>query len=823
MHDIRFALRMLRRSPAFTLVAVIAIALGVGAVSTIFGAAETLLLKPAPGVGDPAGVVAISRTEGSSGGRSFSYPLFRDLRARSRALDGVAAFTMARAVMSLTPQGEGEQLVANIVSGNFFQVLRVRAAAGRFFVAEEDRTPLTHPVAVISHRLWQSRFAGSADVVGREVLLNGRTFTIVGVAAPEFGGTLGVVHIDLYVPIMMQGAVRGAAGGGESAALFDDWRGSWLQLVGRLREGASAAEASSELGAAARELVRAHGGASLDGRSTDASATGVRVDPLRGVPPHVHGVVMGFMGVLLAVAALVLLIASMNVANMLLARATARGREVAVRVAIGARPGRLVRQLLSESLALWLLGGAAGVLLAVVGTRLLSRFAPTVDGVAVRFAFGVDAPVLAFALLSSLVTGLAFGLAPAMHAARRDLSTVLRSGAGAGDPRRRTRNGFVVAQLAMSVLLLVAAGLFLRALDRGRTMDPGFAVDGLTVAPLELGKLGYDGPRAQALYARLAERLAAVPGVQGVAYTSLVPLGMNDAGTTLQVPGHRPPPGMSFTPISFHDVSRDYFRVMRMPIVRGRGFGAEDGPGAPQAFARRYWPKGDAAANAIAKTITLDGKEATIVGVARDARMRSLHDAPEPFLFRAAEQHAPTGTNVLVRAEGVAGGAAAVAALVRREARALESRMPVPALQTLEEAISVSLLPQRAAAAVTGVLGATGLLLATLGLYGVVAYSVSRRTREIGVRMAIGASPAAVVRLVVGQGARLAGVGVVVGVGIAALAARAIAPFLFGVSPFDPVTLGLVPLVLGAVAVAASWAPARRATRVGAAVALRSE
>ena len=814
IQDVRYALRALRRSLAFTVVAVAAIAIGAGAVTTIFSAVDALLLSPVPGVGDPERVVSLGRTEGGAGWRSFSYPLYRNLRDRARSLDGAAAFSLAPAVFSRTSSGEGEQVVAQLVSGNYFDVLRAHPAVGRFFTAEEDSTPMARPVVVLGHRLWRDRFAGDPAVVGRDVSVNGRSFTVVGVAAPEFGGAIAMVRTDLYVPLMMQGVLRG---GGADPALFADWGGSWLQVVGHLRPGVSADAAAAELSADAKQAFVDH--------DQDPRPVGVRVVALRAAPGWLRGPVLAFMAVLTTVAALVLLIASMNVANMLLARAVARRRDVAVRLAVGASRWRLVRQLLAESLVLWLLGGVAGVVLALWGTGLLERFSPSIDGFHIEMRFGVDGLVLGVALLTSLVSGVVFGLLPALQASRCDLASVLRTVGGAGERRGRMRDVLVVGQLAMSVLLLVAAGLFLRALDRGRRVDPGFQVDGVAVAPLDVGKLGYDGARAWDLYRRLAARMAAMPGVGGVGYTSLVPLALNDAEREIQIPGQTPPPGTEHILVGYHEVAGDYFRTMRMPIERGRAFTGADAPDAPkvavvnESFARRYWPGGDA----LGRTIVLDDATYTVVGVARDARMRSLADPPVPFLFVSAEQRLNLAPTLLVRADAYPGGSSALAAAVRREARALEPRIPLPAVQRMKDVVSIGLLPQRAAAAVTGSLGVVGLLLAALGLYGVVAYSVAQRTREIGVRIALGAAPRDVVRMVVGQSARLAGAGVAVGIALAIAASRALVPLLYGVSALDPITLGGVPLVLTAVAVAASWVPARRAAAVEASVTLRAE
>jgi predicted permease len=809
VHDLRYALRLLRKSPVFTVVAVLVIMLGTGAVTTIFSVVDALLLRPPSGVRAPGALVDVTRTDGDGRGfHVFSYPAYREMRDRSRTLDGLAAWANEWLHVGLSRNAERESVMGNIVSGNYFAVLGIEPQLGRFFLPEEDRTPLTHPVAVVSDRFWRERLGGDRSAIGRTIEINRTPFTIVGVAPPEFAGTVAVIRADLWVPIMMAPAMRHNMGDLAMTA-----KSSWLQAFGRVRDGGTPGAARAELTQIAKSVEAELGG--------KASEVGVRVSPLRPLPPQMETPVALFMAVLMSVATLVLLIAAVNVAGMMLARASARRREIVVRLSLGASRARLVRQLLVESVLLFVGGGAAGVLLTVWCTRLIESIRPIVD-FPLRFHLPIDLRVMAFTLAVSLATGIVFGLVPALKASKRDLATALRADTAGSGQRQRTRSAFVVGQLAMSVLLVVAAGLFLRALQRGRVTDPGYRIDHVLTMSLDLENEGYDSTQVREFRRQLAERVAALPGVEAVSFTSLIPLQGNQMATGITVPGHQAPRGRDFISIAFESVGRDYFRVMRLDLLRGRAFDARDTKDAPrvavvtEAFARRFWPADDA----VGKTFASDGATYTIVGVARDGRFHSIAESPEPMMFLLDEQSLSMRTNLVAR---TAGDPEALGPSVERIVKVLDARMAVPTPQSLERAASIGLFPQRVAAMVTGILGGIGLLLAAVGLYGLVAFTVAQRTREIGVRIALGATPRGVVRLVVGQGVRLAGVGLAIGLALAMVGSRALAPFLFGVSALDPIALLGVPVVLGPVAIAASWVPARRASRVDAAVALRAE
>lgn len=809
MADLRYAFRLLRKNPAFTAVAVLVIMLGTGAVTTIFSVVDALLLRPAPSVGASAALVNVIRAEGDGRGfHVFSYPMYRDLRDRAGTLDGLAAHAGESFHVGLSPRGEREAVTGNLVSANYFDVLRMKPQLGRFFLAEEDRTPLTHPVLVVSDAFWRERLGGDRAALGRTIEINGTPFTVIGVAPPGFGGLISVMQAQMWAPLMMAPLVR--HGMGLSAV---SGRASWLMVVGRLKGGVGDGAAQAELTQLARAVEMANGG--------KPNEIAVHVSPLRPLPAQMERPVSAFMAVLMGVASLVLLIASVNVAGMLLARASARRREIVIRLSLGASRARLVRQLLTESVLLFLLGGTAGVLLTVWCTRLIESIRPIVD-FPLRLELPIDLRMLTFTLGISLATGLAFGLVPALKASRRDLAAALREDTAGSGQRQRARSAFVVGQLAMSVMLVVAAGLFLRAWQRGRVTDPGYRIDHVLTMGVDLENEGYDSARVRLFRDALAERVRALPGVERVSFTTLVPLQGNSMAMGITVPGLQPPPGQDQFTIPFETVGRDYFAVLGIELLRGRGFDERDAPNAPrvavvtQRFADRFWPGHDA----IGRTFTAGRDTYTIVGVARDGRFHSIAEAPEPFMFLLDDQNPSMRTNLVAR---TAGDPEALATAVQRITKELDSRMIVPRVQSLERAASIGLFPQRVAAGVTGVLGAVGLLLASVGLYALIAFMVAQRTREIGIRIALGSSPAGVVRLVVGQGVRLAAIGVAIGLALAIAGSRALSPFLFGVSALDPLTLLGVPVLLAVVALLATWVPAARAARVDAAVALRAD
>lgn len=809
--DLRYALRMLRKSPVFTIVAVTVIAVGTGAVTTIFSAANSIVLRPIPGADVPSQLVDILRTrDNGNGSLTASYPYYLKLRDGTRSMSGVAAWGMIPLTMSAGT--EGVSALGNIVTGNYFNVLGVKPALGRFFAADEDRTPLTHPVVVMGHGMWRERFAGDSSILGRTIRINGHPFTVIGVAPPGFRGVFTPLKTELWVPMMMQPLLR--SGGDLTNA-----NAGWLQTFGRLKDGTTRDVARTDLARLTTEMV-ASGAENADFMRYN----NVKLARLSGLPSEAGTAVFGFMALLLVAAGLVLMIASVNVAAMLLARAVGRRREMAVRLALGAGRHRLVRQLLTESVLLFLVGAAGGIALATQGTRALERIDFHAE-VPIALDLAPDARVLAFALLVALVTGIVFGLAPALQASRLDLNDPLRSDtAGSGSRRSRSRSVLIVGQVAFSSLLLVTAGLFLRALDRGERVDPGMDVDNVAVASFDAQTYGYDEAKARAFYRLLKERLQVLPGVEVVSSTRILPLSMSDMGIDITVDGYRDPrpEGGRGIPTSFAAVDPDYFKVTRIPLLAGRGLQSTDDASAAhvavvnQTFARQFF----GASDAVGKTFRIDSTVVTIVGMARDAKYSTLTEDPKPYLYLPAAQRWSSSQNVLVRTRG---DAAQVMPALRDVVRQIDGSIPLPTTQTLRQATSVVLLPQRVAAGVMGALGMVGLLLAAVGLYGIIAYSVTQRIREIGVRMALGAQRADVLRLVVGDGMRLVGIGMVIGLALALGATRVMRSFLFDVSPSDALTFVAVAALLAATALLASYLPARRAAAVPPTLALRQE
>lgn len=812
--DIRYAARTLRKNPVFTLVAVAVVALGTGAVSTIFSVANSIILRPVPGVANAREVVSISRAHANgSGSLSASYPYYEELSARSRKMSGIAAWSMLP--MTVSAGAQAVSGLGNVVSGNYFDVLGVRPALGRFFQGDEIRVRDTYPVVVLSYEFWQRQFAGDSAAVGKHILLNGTTFTVIGVTPRHFTGLYPVLRTDAWVPLMMQREVRG---GGERLMSAGT---AWLEMFGRMAPGVSPTEAQVELAAITKQRV---GNAASGESNFMTDFPGASVQRISGLPAEATTPVTAFLVVLLVVSGLVLLIASVNVASMLLARAVSRRREIAVRIAMGAGRARLVSQLLTESVVLFALGGALGVLLAVYGTRGLQAIELPVD-VPMSLDLAPDLRVLLVTLTVALVTGIVFGLAPALRGSRMEIATTLRNdSAGAGRARSRLRNALIIGQVAMSLLLLTVSGLFVRALDKGQRVDVGIDVANVTTAALNVGIAGYDTTRGRQFYRQLSARLSAASGVEEVGYARMLPLSMNSSGEDISIPGYVPTEsrdGKTFVVMN-NVVDEGYFGVTRMAVVAGRGFQPTDNENAAsvvvvnESFARKYWPK----LEAVGRTIEINDKALTVVGIVRDTKYNKLDETNLPFMFLPLAQHWVSEVNVLVRTKGEAAGAASI---IRRELHALDANLPDPTVTTLRQATAVVLLPQRVAVLVTGFLGMAGLALAGIGLYGVISFSAAQRTREIGVRIALGAGRRDVLRLVVGEGMSLVAVGMGIGLVLALVATRALTSFLFGVSPLDAFTFVAVAAILGATALFASYLPARRAAIVDPVSALRQE
>lgn len=804
LQDVRHAGRTLRKNPGTSAVVIATVAVGICAVATVFSVVDALLLKPLPGVGHQRELVNVHATaaDGSTF-HSVSLPTWRDLRGESGALEDLAGFSSR--IVSVAAGGEVRLAVVQVVTANFFPLLQARPALGRFFLPREDEVPGRDAVAVVSLRLWRNELSSDPAIVGRVVSINGHPFTVVGVTEAGFNGNFLGFPFDIWVPSMMAPAVA-------SEVRLEERPIVWLEMIGRLRPGASIGKARQDFGVLARRLELAY--------PDIYKGTGYDLRPVTGFEDSLHGAAVSFFALLLGLGGLVLAIAGVNVSGILLARVVARERELSVRIALGAGRGRLLRQLLVENVLLFLIGGVLGSALTLGTASLLERFQlPT--PVPISFDLQPGTRVLAFALLLSAAAGAVFGLTGTLSALRPASLGLLRT--GAATERRaalRLRSAFVVAQVAMSALLLVAAGLFLRTVSNAAGANPGFAPDGLTMTTIDLKLLGYDATRAGAVFEGLVLRAGRLPGVESATTTGMLPLGPGNRADPVSLPGS--PAGEPPISVDFCDVGDAYFQTMRLPLLSGRPFGPADGPGAPgaaivnEALAKRLWPGRDP----IGRTLLRNRDTLTVVGLARDAKYRRLWEAPRPFLYLSERQFGSRRRDLVVRGGGPAD---TVAAALRREIRAAEPNLPFSAVMPVRRYMSFSTLPQQVGGAVAGSLGLVGLLLAAIGLAAQVAYSVSRRTREIGIRIALGALGSDVVRLEASRGARTAVLGLALGLAAALGLSRLLTSFLFCVSAVDPLTFGAVAAMLGAMSFAATLLPARRAARVDPMKALRSE
>ena len=808
--DVRYGLRLLRRSPLFTITAALSLAIGIGANTTIFSVATALLLRPLPGLTEPGRLVDIGRTTNGQDFDTATYPNYKDLRERTATLSDLYAVRVEPLPISLSDGNDPERIYGVPVSGNYFRALGTVPVTGRLFMDDDDREN-GPPVAVISYELWQRRFGGAPDTVGRTVSFNANPVTIIGITPPGFQGTT-LMRSDSWVPLNLA-AIAAPRFGRE---IFTNRRASWIVLGGRLKDGVTVAQANAELHSLGQTLEREY--------PNENRGRGYRVMKSAIVPGQI-GAVAGFLGVLLAIVALVLLAACVNLAGMLLARAASRRREIAVRLAIGASRSRLVRQLITETLVLFVAGCALGLLLTRWLTGLLLAVLPTLP-VPIGLDFFVDWRVTAFAVTISLIAALLSGLVPALQASRPELVPALKSEDAGRAGRLRLRSAFIVAQVTISLVLVIAGGLFIRALGRAASIDPGFDQTNVDVAKFDLALSGYREAEARVFADRLRERLMAIPGVRSTALVADLPLDGGRMGLgSLRVPGAQPPNSGSSLRTDWNAISPGYFQTLRMPLVRGRDFTGQDTPGAPGAIiinetmARSVWQTSDVLGrqfetNAFGKGWTT----VTVVGIAPDAQVDTLGAPVRPMVYLSLTQLYVSRVSLLVKSD--AGG---MIPQVRAIARELNPNLPLTTALPLAEVTALALIPQRIAGAVAASLGVVVLLLAAIGIYGVTSYSVNRRTREIGIRMALGADRGAVLRLVVRQGIVLTGAGIVLGLALGAAGAQLLRSLLFGVSALDPIAFGGAALLFGAVSLAASYLPARRATHVDPMLALRAE
>ena len=814
LKDIRYGIRSLLKHPGFAVVAVLSIALGIGVNTTIFSFVNATLFRPLP---FPESDQLVRLWDGNSA----SYPDYVAYRDESKVFSSLVAY--AQRPLSLNVNGQSERIYGEIVTGNYFDVLKVKPAIGRGFLEEEDRTPGTHPVVVLSNALWRRQFNSDSAIVGKGIKLNNYSFTVIGVMSEKFVGASLISPPDVWVPIMMEPIVdRG------SRALTSPDEG-WLMMLGRLKPDVKLAGAQAAVETIASRLHQARRERHSEPEQMDRRI--VAVAEARGlmVPPEGRVPVLLAITIVMAVVGLVLLVACANVANMLLARAVTRRKEIAVRLALGAGRWRIIRQMLTESVLLSLIGGVGGLLLAGWSTNLLATLMPqSFPGNSIAPDISLDARVFLYTFLLSAVTGVIFGLAPALQTSKPDVVATLKDGAlsfGSGRTRFTLRNLLVVTQVAISMLLLVAAGLFLRNLRNTQHAEPGFVIDNSLMMSFDLGLARYDMARGQMFEEQLLQRVRSLPQVQAASLAEFAPL--SDAGTLtpLYVEGEPIPDRFDDDSLlSSNTVSLDYFRTMSIPLVNGRDFNSSDTASSPEVIivnetlARRIAPDG----NAVGKRIRMDSKGdyLEVVGVVRDIKYRQLSEKPPFFGYLPMSQRYRPSMTLHVRTPSDP-----VAAInqLRAEIKALDSDLPLTGVKTMQEHMRLPLAPAKLLALLSSTFGILALLLASIGLYGVMAYLVGSRTREIGIRMALGAQTSGVRRLVIVQGMRLALTGVAVGTVAGLALTRVLERLLYGVSATDPLTFTGVAMLLAFVALLACLVPAWRATRVDPLVALRYE
>ena len=810
--DIRYAVRGLIKRPGFVAIAVITLALGIGANTAIFSLVNTVLLRSLP-VDRPGEIVSVAVRGKGDSMSAFSYPNYKDFRDRNEALSGLLLYRFAP--LSLSRGGVNERIWGYEVSGNYFDVLNVKAIQGRTFLPEEDKTKLSHPVIVVSYDCWQRRFGGDAGLVGKDVLINNHQFKVIGIAPEGFKGTEFVYSPDMWLTVsMMEWPEPGAD-------YIDNRNVKNFFAIGRLKSGLNARQAEASLNLLSQQLAKEYPD-SNEGQT-------IKVDPPGFILPDLRGAVVSFTWVMMAAVGLVLLVTCTNLAGLMLARATDRRKEIAIRLAMGANRLRLIRQLLTESILLSFIGGAAGLFLALWILKLLLALKPPID-FPLALDVGVDWRVLLFSLLVSITAGAVFGLAPALQSTRPSLVRALKDTAAQGGAMKtRLRSVLVVAQISISLMVLIAAGLVVRTLQQLQTMNPGFDTqNGLTMS-FDLGLQGYDDARGKQFYRQLIERVQSLPGVESAAVANYIPLSLNYNSGNVFVEGKPAERGENVPTVMVSSAGSGYFRTMGTPILQGREFTDQDNEKTENVavvneyFVQRLMPELQNTSEAIGKRFSFrsaNGPFIRIVGVAKAGKYFNIAEDPRPFAWTSMIQDYSSGGILVVRAKGNPEG---LIAPVRGQVQSLDPNLPLFDVKTFTEHMRFALFPAKVAATVLGVFGLVALMLAAIGVYGITSYAVAQRTHEIGIRLALGAQLNDVLRLVLGHGLKLTIIGAALGLFGAFLATRAITSVLYGVSATDPVTFGFVSFLLIGVALVACYVPARRATKVEPLTALRNE
>ena len=817
LSDIRYAFRLLARSPLFAVTSVVSLSLGLAAATVIFGLADALLFKASPGVHDPSAVVDIGRSTNGSGSDNMSYPVFRHLRDHTTTLAGMSGTTFDPTPVSLATGETSERVFGQLVSASYFAILGAQPALGRFFAAAEDVTPDARPVVVLTHRLWRERFQSDPGVLSQPLRINNTMFTVVGVAGPDFEGAT-LFGTDLWIPMSMAGPIRGF----DAATVMESPRAVWLTAIGRLKPGVSAEAAQTEL----NTLL-------VNFRMTSPQVPdshGIVVTSSGRLPAMVRLPFQAFIGLLFVLTAGLLAIACSNVAGMLMARATARRREIATRLAIGATRGHLIAQLTTESVMLFGLAVLVAAPVAMWLMALLRAFVPALP-FPVLIDLAIDLRSMGFAGGVALLTGLIFGLVPARHALRTDLASALHGQASTtARDRQRLRHGLVIVQVALSLTMVITAALFVRSLLAAASIDPGFSTQRVDVVSVDTTLARAEGQAGVSLIDRVVARLQTVGGVEAVAHSKMIPLQGGGMGLGwVRLPGADDQVLRVLNESDWDTVSPDYFSVLDMPIVAGRAFTNADRDGRPlvavvnEAFANAAWPGQPAVGQRFwqADNSKEEGRPIEVVGVARDAKYRYLGEAPRTFIYVPYAQQPQSGVTLYVKHQP---GRRALAD-VRQAVITEEPGLPVILSQSLEDATALALVPQKIAAWVAGSVGVLGLFLAALGLYGLTAFLVAQRTREIAIRMALGATTRQVRSMVLHRAGWLVLVGTVIGLAAAAGIGTLVESMslLIEIQGTDPLSFVGLSALLAAVLFVASDLPARRAARTDPALTLKAE
>jgi len=816
--DIQYAFRTLTKNPGFAFIGIVTLALGMAVNTTLFSVINGFLLRPLP-VPHPEQITVFALQQSSlPGNRHFSYPDFEDLRDHADSFSDVFAFRVSLAELSVDQRAD--HCVMSRVSSNYFSSLGVKPAYGRFILPTEGRTPGADPILVLGYSYWRKRFAGDPDVVGRRVELNQHPFTIVGVAPKEFKGTYSVLDMDAFVPFS---AEMSEDPDNPVEKIWTSRVSRSLTLMGRLKPGVTIKQAQASLNVLAQRISDQH-------PDTEKGIT-VQLYPEKLARPEpdpqnpIPAAAMAFMGL----AGLVMLVACFNIANVLLVRATVRQREMAIRAALGAGHGRLVRQYLTESLLLAFLGGGGGLLLGswaagILGSLRLGSELP------IEFDFHPDALVYLFALAAVLLTGLIVGIMPALRAARTNVITVLHEGgrgSSSGPRRQLARNTLVVAQVAGSLVLLIVAGLFVRSLDKAQKINLGFNPDHVLNLSVDVAQINYKEPRGRDVYREMDSRIRALPGVESVAQAFTTPMSLISTGDRLTIENHPLEQGQQPPDVNYNIVSIGYFDTLQIPLLRGRKFVDADSEKAPlvaivnQNMATKFWPNEEA----LGRRFSIKGPNGPfmeVVGIVQDGKYQDVIEDPQPYFYVPLEQSYMSMRTLHVRTSVPP---ETLALQLESQIHELAPDVPITQVETMSQSLQGAngFFFFRFGAQITAVMGFLGLILAVVGIYSVVSYAAAQRTREIGIRIAMGASPRAILKMVLRQGLGVVGIGLALGLVIALAGTRLMSGLIVGIKPSDPLTFIVVVLMLTAIALFACWIPAHRATRIDPLVALRHE